>query len=67
MSPHGGIAPGFDRVVTLLAGIPDGNIREVIPFPKTSGGLDPLSGAPTPIPSERWSEMGLMEMPREEE
>ncbi len=65
--PHGGIAPGFDRVVTLLAGIPDGNIREVIPFPKTSGGLDPLSGAPTPIPSERWSEMGLMEMPREEE
>ncbi len=63
--PHGGIAPGFDRVVTLLAGIPDGNIREVIPFPKTSGGLDPLSGAPTAIPGERWSEMGLMEVPRE--
>ncbi|PQV64877.1 aspartyl-tRNA synthetase [Abditibacterium utsteinense] len=64
--PHGGIAPGFDRVVTLLAGIQDGNIREVIPFPKTSGGLDPLSGAPTFIPSERWSEMGLQELPREE-
>ncbi len=63
--PHGGIAPGFDRVVTLLAGIQDGNIREVIPFPKTSGGLDPLSGAPTAIPSERWAEMGLMEAPRE--
>ncbi|MBW3638127.1 MAG: aspartate--tRNA ligase, partial [Armatimonadetes bacterium] len=65
--PHGGIAPGFDRVVTLLAGIPDGNIREVIPFPKTSGGTDPLTGAPTFIPSERWSELGLQELPREEE
>ncbi len=65
--PHGGIAPGFDRVVTLLAGIQDGNIREVIPFPKTSGGLDPLSGAPTYIPSERWTELGLQELPREEE
>jgi len=57
--PHGGIAPGFDRVVALLAGIPDGNIREVIPFPKTSGGTDPLTGAPTEIPEDRWSEMGL--------
>ena len=65
--PHGGIAPGFDRVVTLLAGIADGNIREVIPFPKTSGGTDPLTGAPTFIPSERWTEMGLQELPREEE
>jgi aspartyl-tRNA synthetase len=65
--PHGGIAPGFDRVVTLLAGIPDGNIREVIPFPKTSGGTDPLTGAPTFIPSERWTELGLAELPREEE
>lgn len=45
----------------LLAGIQDGNIREVIP-PKTSGGLDPLSGAPTYIPSE----MGLQEAPRDE-
>jgi len=57
--PHGGIAPGFDRVVALLAGIPDGNIREVIPFPKTSGGTDPLTGAPTEIPGERWDELGL--------
>ena len=65
--PHGGIAPGFDRVVALLAGISDGNIREVIPFPKTSGGQDPLTGAPTYIPVERWAEMGLAEMPREEE
>lgn len=65
--PHGGIAPGFDRVVTLLAGIADGNIREVIPFPKTSGGLDPLSGAPTEIPAERWTELGLVPLPREDE
>jgi len=65
--PHGGIAPGFDRVMALLAGIPDGNIREVIPFPKTSGGLDPLSGAPTEIPLERWTELGLQTLPREEE
>jgi aspartyl-tRNA synthetase len=64
--PHGGIAPGFDRVVTLLAGIPDGNIREVIPFPKTSGGQDPLTGAPTMIPTERWSEMGLSVVSEEE-
>ncbi len=65
--PHGGIAPGFDRVVALLAGIADGNIREVIPFPKTSGGQDPLTGAPTYIPVERWAEMGLAELPREED
>jgi aspartyl-tRNA synthetase len=65
--PHGGIAPGFDRVMALLAGIHDGNIREVIPFPKTSGGQDPLTGAPTYIPSERWTELGLVELPREEE
>ena len=65
--PHGGIAPGLDRVVALLAGIPDGNIREVIPFPKTSGGQDPLTGAPTWIPEARWEEMGLQQLPREEE
>jgi aspartyl-tRNA synthetase len=57
--PHGGIAPGFDRVVAILAGIPDGNIREVIAFPKTSGGSDLLTGAPTPIEESRWSELGL--------
>ena len=65
--PHGGIAPGFDRVMALFAGIPDGNIREIIPFPKTSGGQDPLSGAPTAIPAERWTELGLAPLPQEEE
>jgi aspartyl-tRNA synthetase len=57
--PHGGIAAGFDRVVAILANVPDGNIREVIAFPKTSGGSDPLTGAPTPIEEGRWSELGL--------
>jgi aspartyl-tRNA synthetase len=65
--PHGGIAAGFDRVVAILANVPGGNIREVIAFPKTTGGSDPLTGAPTPIPDERWQELGLMALPREAE
>ena len=65
--PHGGIAPGFDRTVAILAGISDGNIREVIAFPKTSGGTDPLTGAPTEIPDERWTELGLEALPQDEE
>jgi len=57
--PHGGIAAGLDRLVTILANVPGGNIREVIAFPKTANGTDPLTGAPTPIPDERWAELGL--------
>ncbi len=64
--PHGGIAPGFDRTVAILAGIADGNIREVIAFPKTSGGTDPLTGAPTEIPAERWTELGLEAVAQDE-
>ncbi len=62
--PHGGIAPGLDRIVALLAGIPGGNIREVIAFPKTAAGTDPLTGAPTEIPDERWTELGLQPLPQ---
>ena len=45
--PHAGFAFGIDRLVALLAG--EENIREVIAFPKTQSGLDPLTGAPTPV------------------
>ena len=49
--PHGGIALGWDRICMLLAGAD--SIREVIAFPKTRGGFDPLTGAPTPITAQQ--------------
>ncbi|WP_433874063.1 aspartate--tRNA ligase [Sinomonas atrocyanea] len=55
--PHGGIAFGWDRVVALLAGVD--SIREVIAFPKTGGGFDPLTAAPAPITPEQRKEAGV--------
>jgi aspartyl-tRNA synthetase len=55
--PHGGIALGWDRLCALLAGAE--SIREVIAFPKTASGGDPLTGAPTPITPEQRAEAGI--------
>jgi len=55
--PHGGIALGLDRVCALLAG--SDSIREVIAFPKTASGGDPLTGAPTPITPAQRKESGI--------
>jgi aspartyl-tRNA synthetase len=60
--PHGGIAFGWDRICALLAGAD--SIREVIAFPKTRGGLDPLTGAPTPISPQQRAEAGVDADPR---
>jgi aspartyl-tRNA synthetase len=59
--PHGGFAFGFDRVVTLLAG--ESTIRELIAFPKTSSGSDPLTGAPAEVPDDQLAEVGLRRLP----
>jgi aspartyl-tRNA synthetase len=55
--PHGGIALGLDRLCALLAGAE--SIREVIAFPKTASGADPLTGAPTPITIAQRRESGV--------
>jgi aspartyl-tRNA synthetase len=55
--PHGGIAFGLDRLCALLAGAE--SIREVIAFPKTASGADPLTGAPTPITTAQRRESGV--------
>jgi aspartyl-tRNA synthetase len=56
--PHAGFAFGIDRLVALLAG--EENIREVIAFPKTHSGADPLTGAPNPIEPAQLRELGLV-------
>ncbi len=55
--PHGGIAFGWDRVCALLSHTD--SIRDVIAFPKTGGGFDPLTGAPAPITAEQRKEAGV--------
>jgi aspartyl-tRNA synthetase len=60
--PHAGIAIGWDRTCMLLSG--NDSIREVIAFPKTRGGYDPLTGAPTPITAQQRLEAGIDAKPK---
>ncbi len=60
--PHGGIALGLDRVCALLAGAE--TIRDVIAFPKTASGGDPLTGAPSPITAAQRKEAGIDAAPQ---
>jgi aspartyl-tRNA synthetase len=62
--PHGGFALGLERFVALLAG--EQNIREVVAFPKTASGSEPLTGAPTPIAPEVLAELGIQALPRDD-
>jgi aspartyl-tRNA synthetase len=60
--PHGGIAFGWDRINALLSGVD--SIREVIAFPKTGGGIDPLTDAPAPITAQQRKESGIDVKPK---
>lgn len=59
--PHGGFAVGIDRLVAILAG--EENIREVIAFPKTQSGADPMTGAPKPIDARQLADLGVRVIP----
>lgn len=63
--PHGCIAFGWDRICALLSGTD--SIRDVIAFPKTGGGYDPLTAAPARITAEQRAEAGVDATPEDEE
>ena len=59
--PHGGFAFGIDRLTAILAG--EENIREVIAFPKTQSGADPMTNSPTPVEPSQLAELGIRTLP----
>jgi aspartyl-tRNA synthetase len=59
--PHGGIAFGIDRMVMVLAREP--NLRDTVAFPKNQAGFDPMSGAPSEVPTEQLDELGIQPKP----
>jgi aspartyl-tRNA synthetase len=59
--PHGGFGMGMERFVAILAG--EENIREIIAFPKTQSGADPMTGAPEPVDPKMLTELGLRTLP----
>jgi aspartyl-tRNA synthetase len=60
--PHGGFAVGVDRFVAVLSG--EDNLREVIAYPKTQSGTDPMTGAPKALSAAALRELGLSFAPR---
>ena len=59
--PHGGFAFGIDRLTAILAG--EDNIREVIAFPKTQSGSDPMTNSPTPVQGNQLNDLGIRVLP----